>query len=33
MGCVPTVTMAEIKRTCKYDDNFTAELFEQEYCA
>ena len=26
------VTMAEIKRTCKYDDNFTAELFEQEYC-
>lgn len=25
------VTMAEIKRTCKYDDNFTAELFEQEY--
>ena len=25
------VTMAEVKRTCKYDDNFTAELFEQEY--
>ena len=25
------VTMAEIKRTCKYDDSFTAELFEQEY--
>ena len=25
------VTMAEIKRTCKYDDYFTAELFEQEY--
>ena len=25
------VTMAEIKRTCKYDDNFTIELFEQEY--
>ena len=24
-------TMAEIKRTCKYDDNFTAGLFEQEY--
>jgi len=22
------VTMAEIKRTCKYDDNFTIELFE-----
>lgn len=25
------VTMAEIKRTCKYDDGFTTELFEQEY--
>jgi len=25
------VTMAEIKRTCKHNDNFTAELFEQEY--
>jgi len=24
------VTMAEIKRTCKHDDHFTAELFEQE---
>ena len=22
------ITIAEIKRTCKYDDNFTAELFE-----
>ena len=27
------VTMAEIKRTCKYDDYFTGQLFEQEYCA
>ena len=25
------VTMAEVKRTCKYDDNFAAELFEQDY--
>jgi len=25
------VTMAEIKRTCKHDDYFTAGLFEQEY--
>lgn len=24
------VTMAEIKRTCKNDDNFTAELFEED---
>ena len=24
-------TMAEIKRTCKYDDYFTAQLFEQKY--
>ena len=24
-------TMAEIKRTCKYDDYFTIQLFEQEY--
>ena len=24
------VTMAEIKRTCKHDDTFTAELFEQK---
>jgi hypothetical protein len=23
-------TMAEIKRTCKYDDYFTIQLFEQE---
>jgi len=28
---ISKVTMAEIKRTCKYDDNFTAKLFEQEY--
>ena len=25
------VTMAEIKRTCKYDDCFTAKLFEQKH--
>ena len=25
------VTMAEIKRTCKYDDYFTAKLFEQKH--
>ena len=25
------VNMAEIKRTCKYDDIFTSKLFEQEY--
>jgi len=24
-------TMAEIKRTCKYDDYFLSQLFEQEY--
>jgi len=27
------VTMAEIRRTCKHDDRFTAELFEQKYVA
>ena len=26
-----TVTAAEVKRTCKHDDYFTAELFEQDY--
>ena len=25
------VNMAEIKRTCKYNDSFTIKLFEQEY--
>ena len=25
------VTMAEVKRTCKHDDCFTAKLFEQDY--
>ena len=25
------VNMAEIKRTCKYNDLFTSNLFEQEY--
>ena len=28
---ISKVTMAEIKKTCKYDDYFTAKLFEQKY--